>query len=121
VAKHWALIFLIVYLLILTDLSFTNIAGLPSLGSPIDDKIFHFLSHFLLTVLCFNYLKRTSNPKPVLVSALIPVCYGIVIEWLQGILTNSRTSDPYDVLANFLGMVFAIIIISIFKKNVKLN
>jgi VanZ family protein len=120
VAKHWALILLLLYLFLLTGISLINLGKLPTLGSSFDDKIFHFLSHTLLTGLCFYYFKKTSVSKPLLISAFIPVCYGVTIEWLQGITSNLRTADGFDVLANVLGMVFAIIILSIMK-NVKLK
>jgi len=120
VSKHFALVLLLIYLSLLTAISLINIGTLPKLGSSFDDKIFHFLSHALLTYLSFNYIKKTAVSKPILLSALVPICYGISIEWLQGITSNSRTSDGYDILANFLGTVFAIIIIGI-ATNVKLK
>jgi len=120
VAKLWALISLLFYVFLLTALSLIKLEKLPALGSSYDDKIFHFFSHAVLTGLCFNYIKRTEASKPILFSALVPVIYGISIEWLQGIGTNLRASDGYDVIANILGMIFVIIIISIYK-NVKLK
>jgi glycopeptide antibiotics resistance protein len=120
VAKHWALIVLLFYLILLTGISLINLGKLPSLGSSFDDKIFHFLSHAVLTVLCFNYFRKTLVTKPLLWSALIPLGFGITIEWLQGITSNLRTSDGYDIFANVLGMIFAIIFLSIVK-NVKLK
>lgn len=119
-AKRWALISLLFYLILLTVISLIKLEKLPALGSSFDDKIFHFLSHVVLTVLCFNYIKRTEASKPILYSALVPVMYGISIEWLQGISTNLRAYDGYDIIANILGMIFVIIIISIYK-NVKLK
>jgi len=115
-----ALILLFAYLFILTWVSFIDIGNLPSLGSSFDDKIFHVLSHALLTYLCYNYFTKTAVSKPVLISALIPILYGVTIEWLQGFTSNLRTADGYDILANFLGTVFAVIFITIVK-NVKLN
>jgi len=120
VVKHWALILLLLYIILLTGLSLLNLEKLPSLGSSFDDKIFHFGSHAVLSGLCFNYFIRTTTSKPILLSALIPVFYGLIIEWLQGIGNTSRTSDIYDVLANILGMIFVIIILSIMR-NVKLK
>jgi VanZ family protein len=120
VAKHLALVLLLSYLFLLTGLSLVNIGKLPTLGSSFDDKIFHFLSHALLTGLCFNYFYRAKVSKPVLISALVSICYGISIEWLQSITSNSRTSDVYDIVSNILGMIFAIIFIGTLK-NVKLK
>ena len=119
-AKHLALILLLCYLFLLTGLSLVNLGKLPTLGSSFDDKIFHFLSHALLTGLCFNYFNRTIVSKPILISAIIPLCYGITIEWLQSVTSNFRIADIYDIVSNILGMIFAIIII-VTLKNVKLK
>ena len=118
--KYLALSLLLLYFIFLTAISLINLGRLPSLGSSFDDKIFHFLSHVLFTFLAFNYFTKIKVSKPILISALLPISYGIIIEWLQGILTNSRTTDVYDVFANILGTVFAVIILSTLK-NVKLK
>lgn len=97
-----------------------NLGKLPTLGSSFDDKIFHFLSHALLTGLCFNYFNRTTVSNPIFISALIPISYGFTIEWLQSMTSNSRTSDVYDIVSNILGTIFAIIFIGTLK-NVKLK
>ena len=118
--KNLALSLLLIYLIFLTGISLINLGKLPTLGSSYDDKIFHFLSHTLLAILFFNYFDKAKVSKPILISAILPISYGIIIEWLQGITSNSRTPDAYDVFANILGTVFAIIILSILK-NVKLK
>ena len=118
--KYLALSLFLLYLIFLTAISLINLGKLPTLGSSFDDKIFHFLSHSLLVVLTFNYFDKTRVSKPILISVFLSIGYGIIIEWLQGITSNSRTSDAYDVYANILGTVFAIIILSILK-NVKLK
>jgi VanZ family protein len=120
VAKHLALVLLLCYLFLLTGLSLANLGKLPNLGSSFDDKIFHFLSHALLTGLCFNYFNRTKVSKPILISVFVPISYGIAIEWLQSMTSNLRIADFYDIVSNILGTIFAIIIIGIVK-NVKLK
>ena len=119
-SKKIALSLLLGYIIFLTAISLINLGKLPNLGSSYDDKIFHFLSHTMLALLTFNYFDKTKVSKTILISALLPIVYGLIIEWLQGITTNLRTPDAFDVLANVLGTVFAIIILSILK-NVKLN
>ena len=119
-ARRFALVLLLIYLSVLTTVSLVNFGTLPKLGSSFDDKIFHFFSHALLTYLFFNYFKKTTVSKPIFISAIVPICYGITIEWLQGITSNSRTQDGYDLLANFLGTVFAVLLIGIVI-NVKLK
>jgi len=109
VHKKWSLLLAITYIIVLTVLSLVSIGKLPELGSSFDDKVDHFLAYALFTVIVFNYLKTTSIAKPILVVAIVSIIYGTVIEVLQHIVNPARTYDIYDILANFLGVIFATI------------
>jgi VanZ family protein len=79
------------------------------------DKIFHFLAYTLFTWLWFNtfyYKFNYSKSKGILRSIIISVTFGIIIEVLQQLVTTSRSFDLLDVLANFLGVLFATILIN---------
>jgi len=41
---------------------------------------------------------------------LITISYGIVIEVLQGVFTETRKADFYDVLANSTGVIVAVLL-----------
>jgi VanZ family protein len=111
---------LIVYVIVLTIGSLGNVNGVPKLGSSFDDKIYHFLAYAILTVLLLNYFLTTTVKQKILISAGIAVVYGIIIEVLQSTLTNFRTPDYYDVLANTAGVVFVMLLLR-FKNNLKLK
>ncbi|MFC4722512.1 VanZ family protein [Geojedonia litorea] len=119
-AKHLALTVLVLYVALLTFFSLKSIGELPPIGFAFDDKIYHFLSYMLLTSLCYNYFRNTNRSFPILISIMISIIYGVLIEWLQGITSNLRISDAYDVVANILGTIFAAIVLSQLK-NVKLK
>ena len=110
--KHSKILFLI-YIVALTALSLINIGELPKLGSSYDDKIFHIIAHAILVLLCYNALHFKSSKKKIVVSVLIAVSYGIIIEVLQLILNMLRTFDLFDIVANCLGVILAIFIINI--------
>ena len=118
--NRWSLPILIVYVIALTIGSLGNVSGVPKLGFSFDDKIYHFLAYAILTVLVLNYITKTTVKHKILLSAGIAVVYGIIIEVLQSTLTDFRTPDYYDVLANTIGVVFVLLLLR-FKNKLKLK
>lgn len=114
--KHWALILAIGYTLFLTLLSLISLNGVPKLGSSFDDKIYHCGAYLLMTLLWYNVLHRTSTKFQILFSAIIAIGYGIIIEVFQQVFTTNRQEDIEDVLANCIGVLFAIILLLIYRK-----
>ncbi|MEY8849814.1 VanZ family protein [Psychroserpens sp. XS_ASV72] len=103
--KRWALPILLTYVVALTIGSLSQVSSVPDLGSSFDDKIYHFLAYAILTFLIFNFLRSTSLKAPLFSAALVSVVYGIIIEVLQSVLTDFRTPDYLDVIANTIGTV----------------
>ncbi|KAF4631313.1 hypothetical protein G7Y89_g6816 [Cudoniella acicularis] len=86
-------------------------AGLTSLNFetfPINDKVLHLLTFFVLTT-CFYWILDTSRRRSLNLTLL--VCTGVLgigSEFLQGFLPNERTFDFYDIVANIAGSLAAI-------------
>lgn len=114
--KHLALALVVLYVLTLTAFSLIHLGGIPSLGSSFDDKIYHFVAYALFTLLLYNYLNAVSIKNSIFFTILFATSYGILMEILQNLLTKTRVSDIYDIIANFFGIIFGAISISIFKK-----
>ncbi len=79
------------------------------------------MSYFLLVLLWFlfglsNY-KTTGFKKLLMIIACLSFAYGIIIEVLQGSLVETRTADIYDVLANGLGILTAVLVLIYFQTN----
>lgn len=89
------------------------------------DKIVHAFFHFVLTFLCFLYLKSRANTvsamKSIVVSFLFSVFFGIGIEIAQELLTTSRHAEVFDVLANVSGATLAVALIFLFGLNTKVK
>ena len=114
--KQVALALVVIYIVTLTVFSLINLGGIPSLGSSFDDKIYHFIAYALFTLLLYNYFNAVSIKNSIFYTMLLTIGYGVFMEVLQNLLTESRVSDVYDVVANFFGIIFGAIMISIFKK-----
>lgn len=110
--EHNAIKLAILATIIIALLSLTTVPKLD-LGFKIKsgDKYLHVLAYFTLSSIWYfalkNKLKKLSYK--ILVIILL-IFYGIILELLQGGLTNYRTADLFDVLANVFGIVLATLV-----------
>lgn len=89
------------------------------------DKLVHAFFHFVLTLLCFLFLKSratdTDSFKPLIVSFLFSVFFGIGIEIAQELLTSTRHAEVFDVLANVSGATLAAALVFLFGLVTKIR
>lgn len=97
-------------------IAFLSLGHLPKLdlGFKIksSDKYLHAIAYFFLSLVWYFALRGKINKtrfKIILILTLI--FYGIILEALQGGLTDYRTADFYDVLANSFGVLIATLVI----------
>lgn len=125
-APRVLLVLAIIYSLVLTAVSIVETNQLPSIRLfPMQDKLAHLLAYIILSVLWGGFWLRTRAPrywKPYLpVLLLTGLIYGIIIELTQHMITQSRSADVYDVLANTLGMLIGATAIYYLMIKVGLN
>jgi len=111
-AIGWTILIAVLCLVEFTDL--------PSFGVSGADKYVHFTFHFVFTLLWGFYflLKLHEIIIPKIVSVfLLSLCYGIVIEILQEIVTKTRHVDIFDILANSVGATIALLFFVLIKKR----
>lgn len=86
------------------------------------DKIIHFGAYFVLALSWLLSFKiNEESKKTTLLIAFLVFVYGIIIEVLQGTLTDYRQVDIYDIIANFIGIVVAFLFFSLVFQKKKLN
>lgn len=94
---------IILYLSLADSQSFDKV---PFLNIPHLDKIVHFLMYFgLMSVIIFEHRKSIKGGIRLILIALIPFIYGILMEILQLTITDSRSGNFYDILANSTGII----------------
>lgn len=112
IALFWS--FLVSYLCL------TPSSDIPSISIPHFDKIVHSFFHFVFTILWYLFfekqVKKSNQQKLLLVSVLLSLFFGIVIEILQSKITLTRSGDIYDILANFAGSILAFVFMNIGKR-----
>ncbi|WP_223551434.1 VanZ family protein [Aestuariivivens sp. NBU2969] len=108
--KKYALYIATAYSLGLAFLSLINLGELPKTPLDSGDKVFHFCAYFVLTLIWYNVFRlqvKLNKKQAITRAGLLAFVFGIIIELLQSMLTNTRASDSYDVLANTLGIILA--------------
>ncbi|KAF4308672.1 VanZ-like protein [Botryosphaeria dothidea] len=81
------------------------------------DKVLHFVTFFLIT-LCFYWIIETNRRRVIHLTLFVcPLAMGVGSEIIQGILPNDREFDPYDILANAVGSIAALLLCSWYHKR----
>ena len=104
----------------LATVSLINLGTITE-GSPKNsDKVFHFLAYCLLCLswyIVFKYGYKWGQVKALLVSGVISISFGVLIEYLQGRFTDTRQFDVLDILANSAGVILMLLILAITNKT----
>ncbi len=113
---------LILYFILITWASLARFIISFKVGVQGSDKIGHFVAYFIFTMIWFLFFffseKRNENFRQSLVkSSLICFFYGGLMELLQMLLTNYRSPDWYDMIANTSGIIFAFILLKVFESE----
>jgi len=111
-AFFWTGIVTFLCLIQLNNVPFESVSNL--------DKLVHVFFHFVFTSLWFLFLKKKWNgtkiSKPLAISVVFSVFFGISIEILQDLCTTNRKADIFDVVANTSGAILAVIAIILLHK-----
>ncbi|MFB9053313.1 VanZ family protein [Formosa undariae] len=83
------------------------------------DKVFHFLAYCLLSLLwyiVFKYGYKWAQAKALLITGVVSISFGVLIEYLQGALTETRQFDVLDIFANSVGVILMLLVLAIKNK-----
>jgi len=84
---------------------------IPLIKIPNFDKVVHFGMYFgLMSVIILENKKRLNTTRSLLLTSLIPLFYGIVIEIMQSTLTVSRSGSIFDALADTVGILVSLLL-----------
>lgn len=86
------------------------------------DKIGHLLAYFVFTVIWFLFFFYSERQKlefyrSLGIASIISFLYGILMEFCQAILTNYRSPDWYDFLANTCGIILALFFVKVLRNK----
>ncbi|KAK1982236.1 VanZ like family protein [Colletotrichum cereale] len=94
-------------------------AGLTSLqlGQYVNDKVLHFGTFFLLTIVFYWILDTNRRRTLNLTLTVCTFVLGVGSEFLQGFLPNGREFDFYDIVANVVGSLAGLGLCSLYHKR----
>lgn len=109
---------------------YLSLAGSQTFGSdgfiniPYIDKIGHFSLYFLLMlVVIIEHKNLFENTRQLILAAIIPFFFGIIIEILQLTITADRKGEILDAMFNSAGITAALLLWLLYnpyhKKKVK--
>jgi VanZ family protein len=88
----------------------------PAFNIPYFDKIVHFAMYFgLMLMIIIESRNNIRDVKHLLTISLIPLCFGILIEFMQNTLTSTRSGNFYDAVADLTGILVCAMIFSFIK------
>jgi VanZ family protein len=101
---------------------YLSLAGSQTFGRsafiniPYIDKIGHFCLYFILmAVIILEHRNSFKNTRQLLLIALIPLCFGILMEFLQMAITSDRKGEILDAASNSAGIAIALFLWLIIK------
>jgi VanZ family protein len=86
-------------------MSLVNGNSMPLNTFNLSDKILHSSAYMILMWVWMMTLKQRGMSRSVFVLLIGLALFGIVVEVLQASLTESRTADWKDAVANFIGLI----------------
>lgn len=87
------------------------------LGHIINDKVLHVGAFFLLTLVFYWILDAARRRVMNITLVTCTLVLGIGSEFLQGFLPNDREFDVYDIVANIVGSLAALLLCSWYHKR----
>lgn len=109
-----------VFTVCLAASSLFSLDEVPVKKLSLSDKALHAIAYFLLVLVwgfVFSVFEKVSKKiRIILLLAGGAFLFGIIIEALQGVLTNYRDPDIWDAVANTTGILLAVGFILITRK-----
>ena len=114
-----ALFIAILITVLIAIISLMSLKGVHLLKTQNSDKYGHFLTYFILGLSWLNAIKNPLDKNFInYIIIFLIICYGIILEVLQDVLTTYRQADLFDIIANSAGVIFAVILYNLLKKKI---
>jgi VanZ family protein len=101
---------------------YLSLAGSQTFGTgafiniPYIDKIGHFVLYFvLMAVIIFEHRNYFRDTRHLLLIALVPICFGVLMEFCQMLLTSDRKGEVLDAIFDCAGVGSALYIWMVYK------
>lgn len=110
----------LIWTIVIACLCLASFNQFPKVELSNSDKYAHFAFYFVFSGLWFLYFSHRKDSfnrvRTVLVVFFLSLFYGIAIEMMQYLFTDTRKADVFDVLANAFGAVIGLLVIGSYQK-----
>lgn len=120
VKRYFFTIVFVSWMMFVTFSSLHSFEGVhtPRFNIPHLDKIVHFTFYFVACVLGAFFLRERSQgalslKKSIWIMLFFTIAFGVLMEILQYTLTDNRTGDYLDAIANTMGSLCGAVVIKI--------
>ena len=103
------LLIAIIISVLIIFLSLVNTKQLPVTSIKVSDKVLHAFAYLILFWSWMAVFRKKTSIKTAILLFLVLVSFGILLEYLQGVLTDYRTADWKDAIANSIGLLLGFI------------
>jgi len=116
-SKYYLSFLVAIIILVLSLIPINTSVGSGLLDFPHADKVAHFMLYGLLSFILLHELHRNFKGKISIILFTLILClsYGGMIEIFQSFI-DGRSSEAYDLLADFIGSIMAIPAFYLFKR-----
>lgn len=119
IKKNFFSILLAVIILYLSLASSQTFNKVSIFNIPFFDKIVHFGMYFvLMSVIILENRHSIKSNRQLILTALIPLFYGILMEIFQAVLTTTRNGSIYDLFFNSAGIVVSLLLWRLIKPRI---
>ncbi|MGC9374731.1 MAG: VanZ family protein [Bacteroidales bacterium] len=120
IINYWKPTLVSLFILYGSITSEENLNKISLLNFPYMDKVIHMLLYFILSLTILASLIRSGKQKKhnhMLITFVWVISYGMLMEVFQFYLTQTRSAEILDILANTTGCIFAFLLYSYIKKT----
>ncbi|MDA3953977.1 MAG: VanZ family protein [Bacteroidales bacterium] len=117
--RYWKPILIALFIFFGSLASQENITKVSIFQFNNSDKLIHFILYFMLSVTLqasFIRIALIKRKKQILLTLIVVISYGLLMEVFQYYFTNNRSAEFLDILANTLGCICGILIIPSLQK-----
>lgn len=90
-------------------LSLVNTNQLPKISAKVSDKVLHAFAYLVLFWGWIAVFRKKNYLKTALLIFIVLVSFGVFLEFLQAVLTDYRTADWKDAIANTSGLLLGVV------------
>jgi len=93
----------LLYALLIIYSSLSNLNNSTQFKFEHMDKVIHYMIYSIFSLLVYNTAKVYNLKKSLIITVVLTISFGIVIELCQSILTTHRNFELLDIFANVMG------------------